>query len=101
MGFLIPIVGRLPQRWLKAVSRLQWKHPGLKRLFEMASDCLRDQDSAIQQGVGQGLRFNAGGSFAGQVLGTTEPLVQQAFSALLRPGMTVFDIGANVGAWTA
>ncbi len=41
--------------------------------------------------------FNGANSAMGVVLGTHDPEVQYALSRLLKPGMTAYDIGANVG----
>jgi FkbM family methyltransferase len=97
MGFLVTFLGRLPRSWLKTGSRLQWRHPFFKWLFELAAGQIRWREGAIQQGIGRGLRFNPGGANAGYVLGTYEPLMQQAFLRILQPGMCVYDVGANVG----
>jgi FkbM family methyltransferase len=43
------------------------------------------------------LRFNPGGSASGFLLGTHDPGIQKALSVLLKPGMVVYDVGANVG----
>jgi FkbM family methyltransferase len=51
----------------------------------------------IMQGVGRGLRFNPGNSNAGFVLGTSEPGLQNMLKNFLKPGMTFYDLGANVG----
>jgi FkbM family methyltransferase len=87
----------LPVSWIKTVSRLQWRHPIAKRLFDAAANRMRNRDGVIQQGAGKGLRFNAAGSTAGMILGTTEPELQIALKLLLKPGMCVYDVGANVG----
>ena len=97
---LLRIAGALPMSWLKAISRTQYRHPLLKRSFDWAANHFRNQDGTIQQGVGEGLRFNTGRSNAGYMLGTTEPRVQHAFASLIQPGMVVYDIGANVGFFT-
>ena len=97
MKLLHSIVGRIPKRWVRGVSRLQWKHPLLKRVYEFASDRFRNSDSIIQSGEGEGLRFNAGRSNAGYILGTTERDAQLALRTLITPGMVVYDAGANVG----
>ncbi|HEY2407147.1 MAG TPA: FkbM family methyltransferase [Polyangiaceae bacterium] len=97
MSLLVRAVGRLPTPWIKAVSRLQWRHPLLKKAFDLVSDRMRHRDGRIQRGVAKGLAFNAGNSTAGMMLGTLEPELQEAFSLFTHPGMTVYDIGANVG----
>lgn len=97
MHLLTTIVGSLPRSWIRAVSGSQWRHPLLKRGFEWAASRFRNRDGTIQSGIGKGLRFNPGSSNAGYVLGTSEPGLQRVLSTLLRPGMTVYDVGANVG----
>jgi len=79
------------------VARLQYTHPWIKPTFELIANRIRNRDDVIQQGVGRGLRFNSGRSIAGYVLGIAEPDIQKAFVALIKPGMTVYDLGANVG----
>ena len=91
------MVGMMPRSWIKAVSNTAWKHPAVRRAFEWSARRIRTQEGKIRQGVGKGLLFNPGGSNAGYLLGTSEPGVQRAMLALLRPGMTFFDVGANVG----
>jgi FkbM family methyltransferase len=76
---------------------LQYRYPWVKPVFELMANRVRNQDGEIQQGVGRGLRFNTGKSIAGYLLGTAEPDMQAALKTLVRPGMTVYDLGANVG----
>jgi FkbM family methyltransferase len=58
---------------------------------------LRNQDGRIKSGLGRGLRFNPGPSAVGFLFGTHDPEVQHVLGRLLRRGMTVYDVGANVG----
>lgn len=97
MNLLAKSLGLLPSSWLKFASRAQWKHPLFNRVFHYAAARLKNQDGMIQQGVGKGLRFNAGNSNAGFILGTSEPGVQHAMGQLIKSGMTVYDVGANIG----
>jgi len=97
MSLLHRALGVVPRPWLKGVASLQWRHRWLRALVQRVADQLRDRDLRIAQGVGQGLWFNAGRSNAGYALGTTEPRLQAAYARLIRPGMTVFDVGASVG----
>lgn len=97
MGFLVRAVGRLPTRWIKTAAKLQWKHPLLKHAFDRVAARMQNQDATIQRGVGRGLAFNPGGSTAGTLLGTREVDLQRAFALFVSPGMTVYDVGANVG----
>ncbi|MGH7286362.1 MAG: FkbM family methyltransferase [Polyangiaceae bacterium] len=93
----LKLVGAVPVRWIKVVSKLQWRHPLAKKGFDFVADRFRQHDGTIQQGAGKGLRFNVGGSTAGMILGTTEPELQRALASLLQPGMCFYDVGANVG----
>jgi FkbM family methyltransferase len=61
MEFLVSFLGRLPRSWLKTVSRLQWRHPFLKRLFELVAGQIRWREGAIRQGIGRG--FGPNGHF--------------------------------------
>lgn len=97
MRLLTKVAGKVPHRWLMSVARLQYRYPWVKPIFELAANRVRNQDGEIQQGVGRGLRFNTGKSIAGYLLGTAEPDMQAALKAIVRDGMTVYDLGANVG----
>jgi FkbM family methyltransferase len=80
-----------------SMAQLQYRYPWVKPVFELAASRVRNQDGEIQQGVGRGLRFNTGKSIAGYLLGTAEPDMQAALKILVQPGMTIYDLGANVG----
>jgi FkbM family methyltransferase len=97
MSLLVRGVGLLPRNWIKAVASLQWRHPLAKKAFDAVANRMRNRDGVIQQGAGKGLRFNVGASNAGHMLGTSEPGLQAAFELFVGRGMTVFDVGANVG----
>jgi FkbM family methyltransferase len=95
---LLPwILARLPRSWIEATSRSRWRHPSVDRCVNLVAGLLRDRDSYIQDGAGRGLRFNPGRAAASYVVGTAEPETQLVLTTLLRPGMTFYDIGANVG----
>lgn len=97
MGILLRALGQLPTPWIKTASRLQWKHPVFRLAFENVAARVRNRDGVIQRGVGRGLSFNPGSSSAGMLLGTRELDLQSAFATFVAPGMTVYDVGANVG----
>lgn len=97
MRLLTKVAGKVPHRWLMSVAAWQYRYPWVKPIFELAANRVRNQDGEIQQGVGRGLRFNTGKSIAGYLLGTAEPDMQAALNLLVRPGMTIYDVGANVG----
>ena len=70
----------------------------MRRLFLKTAQRNRGRDDVIKRGAAKGLLFNAGESRnLGYLLGTYEPEVQKLYSALVKPGMVVYDVGANVG----
>lgn len=88
---------RLPQPVIKWLGRLQFRGTLLRKLTYSMSQSLVSRDLIIKRGQGAGLAFNAANTFPGYVLGTTEPLVQQALVGLCPRDGVVYDIGANVG----
>lgn len=97
MSVFASVIGRLPRSWIKAASHAQWRNPAMKQLFNFVANRMRSSDGVIAQGVGRGLRFNTGRSNAGYLLGTSEPYVQRALASVIRPDMTFYDVGSNVG----
>ena len=91
------MIGRLPRSWIKAASHAQWRNPAMKQVFDFFANRIRSTDGVIAQGLGRGLRFNTGRSNAGYLLGTSEPDVQRALANIVRPGVTFYDVGSNVG----
>jgi FkbM family methyltransferase len=83
--------------WMAAAFRARWRYPWLNTLFVWGAAKFKNQDGTIQKGVGKGLRFNPGQSHASFLLGTSEPEFQRLMATLLKPGMVVYDVGANVG----
>ncbi len=100
VGLLLQLARLLPRRVIKMVARQQWRSTWAKRWYNRLADRFRGKDAVIHRGVGAGLHFNTGPSHAGYVLGTSEPLMQAAFSHLIKPGMAVYDLGAHVGFFT-
>jgi FkbM family methyltransferase len=101
---LIRLVGKLPSSWLsratqqRSDTQLRSRYPKVEALLEWCLERgFRGCDSVIQRGAGKGLRFNCGLGSISFVFGTHEPGLQRAFELLVRPGMTFYDIGANVG----
>jgi FkbM family methyltransferase len=97
MAVLLHILNRMPASWIRAAGALRGRSALLKRMTDWLPGLLRNQDGCIQKGLGRGLRFNGGQSAVGFILGTHDLDVQYAMSRLIQPGMTVYDIGANVG----
>ena len=92
------IVNRLPIRLVKSISALQWRSLWFRKAYLLAARSYGSRDDVIRRGPAKGLGFNRGlARNAGFVLGTYEPEVQALYASLLAPGMTVYDIGANVG----
>lgn len=91
------MAGLVPPSLVRSVARAGARYPWLKRRFNWYRDILRHQDGFIQHGAAKGLRFNAGSSNVGFLLGSAEPESQNALTLLVRPNAIVYDIGANVG----
>lgn len=87
----------LPPSWIEFVSDLGVRYPLVAKCIRWAGTSMHGRDQIIARGFAKGLKINIGFSHVGYVLGTTEADVQAALDMLLRPGMTVYDIGANVG----
>ncbi len=85
---------------LARVATLQFRSPIARRAFSTVSGWLRSRDVTIPSGPGRGLRINLRGSALAFATGTAEQPVQDALSRSLRPGATLYDIGANVGFMT-
>lgn len=77
----------------------RWFIRGERRrpVHTLVSKLVRDGEVIVPHGHLAGLRLVASGSSAGYLLGTTEPAVQETIVRLLEPGMTFYDVGANVG----
>lgn len=88
---------RVPPGLARAVGRAQSRHPVLQKVVKAATPALTAGEGTIARGCGQGLRFDATGGYPGYLLGTSEPEEQEMLAACLEPGMTFFDIGANIG----
>ena len=88
---------RIPPSLVRAVGRAQSRNAVLQRLVKAATPALTAGEGTIARGCGQGLRFDATGGYPGYLLGTSEPEEQAVLAAHLGPGMTFFDIGANIG----
>jgi FkbM family methyltransferase len=97
MSLLVELIGRVPGSWIQRVGRWRGRWPWFKSMTNWLPSLLHGKQGVIRRGAGRGLRFQAGSSSVGFLLGTHDAIVQHALRVLLRPGMTVFDVGANVG----
>jgi FkbM family methyltransferase len=94
---LFELVGRMPPSWVRAAGALRGRSRWVRWMTDWLPALLRNHDGRIKNGLGRGLRFNPGPSAVGFLFGTHDLEVQFVLARLLRPGMTVFDVGANVG----
>lgn len=97
MQILVSLFERVPRSWIHMFSTLRGKSPRFKAMTDWLPDLLRNREGRIQKGLGHGLYFNGGESAVGFLLGVHDVDVQSAIAGYLSPGMTAFDIGANVG----
>jgi len=91
------VIEKLPPGVIRLGGRIERTLPFLSPAIRRTVALRQVSDGVIAHGRGKGLRFNPGGANPGYVLGTTEPGVQQALVELLEPGMTFYDVGANMG----
>jgi FkbM family methyltransferase len=61
---------------------------------------VRYRDMPILGGNMAGARINLGGSFLRYLTGDAELEVQEALRELVKPGQTIYDVGANIGFFT-
>lgn len=92
--------GSVSERAWQGVSRLQHSSETGRRIVETATRPLRYRDMRVMRGRMQGARINLGGSYLRYLKGDAEPEVQQALAELVKPGQTVYDVGANIGFFT-
>jgi FkbM family methyltransferase len=97
MSILLDLFERVPPSWIRTAGSVRGSSARVKAMTDWLPALLRGREGRIQKGLGRGLRFNGANSAMGFVLGTHDPEVQYALSRLLKPGMTAYDIGANVG----
>jgi FkbM family methyltransferase len=97
MGVVSSLISRVPQSWIQAASAARGSSPFVKKATNWLPNLLRNREGQIQRGLGRGLLFNGGPSAVGFLLGTHDLDVQYAMYRLIERGMTVYDIGANVG----
>jgi FkbM family methyltransferase len=94
------VAGPISGRAWRELSRLQHSSEAGRRIVETATRPLRHRDMRVMRGRMKGARINLGGSFLRYLTGDAEPEVQEALAELVRPGQTVYDVGANIGFFT-
>jgi FkbM family methyltransferase len=92
-------VGHMWRSMPPSVRNLYHQMPmPIRRLINRAVFEDQEQVVEVQTGVLQGAKFSIRPrSESGYYLGTYEPDVQESIARLIKPGMTVFDVGANIG----
>jgi FkbM family methyltransferase len=85
--------------WGRAAS-VQHSSEAGRRVVEAVTRPLRFRDMRVMRGPMAGVRINLGGSFLRYLTGDAELEVQQALGELIKPGQTVYDVGANIGFFT-
>lgn len=84
----------------QALNRVQHSSSLGRRLVEALTRPIRYRDLRVLRGRMAGARINLGGSFVRYLTGDAEPEVQDALAELVKPGQTVYDVGANIGFFT-
>ena len=97
MSLFAKFVGTLPPSLVGRVSSARYRHPWLRGPIEWVARRLHHRDGVVSRGPARGLLFNPGPTSAFCMMGNAEPDLQKAMVALLKPGMTFFDLGANSG----
>jgi FkbM family methyltransferase len=81
----------------RQIAAKQHTNRFVQMIWSRLSHSLRSRPVPILAGAGRGLRINLHGSAVGFATGTAELPLQNALIRELRPGITFFDIGANIG----
>ncbi len=97
---VVRVAGSISGRAWREMSRLQHSSETGRRIVETATRPLRHRDMRVMRGRMKGARINLGGSFLRYLTGDAEPEVQEALAELIKPGQTVYDVGANIGFFT-
>lgn len=92
-------VGRMWRSMPLGIRNLYHHMPmPLRRLVNRAVFEDQSQIVEVQTGIIQGMKLDLSPrSESGYYLGTHEPDLQESLPRFIKPGMTVFDIGANIG----
>jgi FkbM family methyltransferase len=97
MSILTRLFQAVPPGLLRYGTRLRNNYAFIRHTTDWAVHRVKTGEVVIRHGVGTGLKFDCAGGHAGYALGTTDLDEQKLLAELLLPGMTFFDIGANVG----
>ena len=91
---------RITDYMIRTLSRLD-PHSAVGTLLRMPLRLIpRSSVLTVRSGLNKGARWRIGSSIQKCWLGTYEPEKQDLLSRLVRPGMVVWDVGANAGFYT-
>jgi FkbM family methyltransferase len=90
------LVDRVPAPALRWAGRQQFR-PLIGPVVKVLSSRLLHSTRVVAHGQAAGLRIDPAGAAAGYALGTSEPLIQDAFAEHVHRGGVVWDVGANIG----
>lgn len=90
-------VSSLPENAIRFLGSLQFRLPLIGPWIGKVGRHVVASEGVIKYGVGAGLSFDATGANPGYVLGTADPLEQEALLKYLKTGGVFYDLGANVG----
>jgi FkbM family methyltransferase len=91
---------RLPVRWLRLANQRLHQTRWGRHVLGLVWNSVANEAAVIPRGPLNGWTFVTGGSQPAYLLGASEPDLQNALAASIRPGQVFYDIGANVGFFT-
>jgi FkbM family methyltransferase len=94
------LASKTPRPIIIRLQLLANSNPRARSVLARLSGPMRDGVHPIAGGPAKGLLMDIAGSRPSYLLGTAEPEIVQFFVEHVRPGDTVFDLGANVGYFT-
>jgi FkbM family methyltransferase len=96
----VGLAGALARALWRSLNEIQHSSPLGRRAVQALTRPIRHRDLRVMRGRMAGVRINLGGSFVRYLTGDAEPEVQEALAQLVKPGQTVYDVGANIGFFT-
>ncbi len=95
--FALWLSGQIPPSLVDRLQRQRQRHATVDPALSLVAARLRAGSAVVQHGPAQGLRLEAGTGKLSYLTGTSEQFVQERLVSFLAPGMTFYDVGANVG----
>lgn len=94
------VMTRTPAPVLQNLQTAANQNPRLRPLLRRLTGAVRSGAHPIASGPARGLLMDIAGSRPSYLTGSAEPDVVRFLQAHVKPGDTVFDLGANVGYFT-